>query len=86
MDDYRLYLRFEAAETLRILRGAQRTAIIAFVDSLKSDPNSRGDYSETDETGRNIEIKVIGSFAITYWPDHPVKEVKVVDISRADRA
>jgi len=86
MDEYRLYLRFEAVEILRSLRGAQRLAIIAFVDSLKSDPNSRGDYSEADETGREVEIKVVGGVAITFWPDHAAKEVKVVDVRRADRA
>ena len=75
MDEYRLYLRFEAAEILRNPHVAQRLAIIAFVDSLKSGTNSRGDYSEADETGREVESKVVGDVAISFWPDHAAREV-----------
>jgi hypothetical protein len=75
----------EAAEVLRGIRGIQRTSLVAFIDSLSAKPDTRGDYSERDGTGRDLEIKVVGSFAITYWPDHAAKEVKVVDVRRADR-
>ncbi len=76
----------EAAEILRAIRGNQRISLVAFIDSLSGDPNKGGDYTERDETGRQLEIKVIGSFAITYWADHAALEVKVVDLRRADRA
>ena len=45
-----------------------------------------GDYSEHNHSGRMIEIKIIGQYAVTNWADHAVKEMKVVDIRRADRA
>ncbi len=85
MDPYQLFLRFESAEILRKLRLSQRIEIFSFIDSLKTRPDSQGDYSETDETGREVEIKIVGGYAITYWPDHAVKEVKVADVRRADR-
>jgi hypothetical protein len=75
----------EAAEILRGIRGNQRTSVVAFIDSLSADPSKAGDYSEHDETGRQLEIKVIGSFAITFGSDHAVAEVKIVDVRRADR-
>jgi hypothetical protein len=86
MKPYRIFVRMEAAEILRAIPGNQRTSVVAFIDSLSGDPNTNGDYSEHDETGRQLEIKVIGSFAITYWADHAATEVKVVDVRRADRA
>ncbi len=86
MKPYRIFVRMEAAEILRTIRGIQRTSVVAFIDSLSGDPNRIGDYSERDETDRHLEIKVIGSFAISYWTDHAAKEVKVLDVRRADRA
>jgi hypothetical protein len=32
-----------------------------------------------------VQIKIIGDYALTYWADHPVKEVKVTKIELADR-
>jgi hypothetical protein len=29
-------------------------------------------------------VKVLGAYAITYWADHPVNEVKVIRIELAD--
>ena len=86
MKPYRIFVRMEAAEILRAIRGNQRTSVVAFIDSLSGAPNNPGDYSEHDETGRQLEIKVIGSFAISYWADHAVSEIKVVDVRRADHA
>lgn len=57
-----------------------------FIESLAKDPNQVGDYTEKDKSDRQIEIKVIGQYAITYWADHPVREVKVTDIRLADSA
>ena len=86
MRPYRVFLRLEAMESLRSVKGAQRTRISQFIDSLAREPSQSGDYSERDETQRLIEVKIIGQFAVTYWSDHAVSEVKVIDIRRADRA
>lgn len=86
MNPYRVFVRMEASEALRSIRGIQRASLAAFIESLSTEPDTKGDYSERDETGRDLEIKVVGSFAITFWPDHAEKEVKVVDVRRADRA
>jgi hypothetical protein len=86
MSPYRIFVRMEAAEVLRSIRGIQRASLVAFIGSLTTEPDTRGDYSERDETGRDLEIKVVGSFAVTYWTDHAATEVKVVDVRRADRA
>ena len=85
MKPYKVFLRLEAMEALRAIRSAERGRISKFIDSLGKDPSQSGDYAEQDETQRRIEIKVIGTYAITFWSDHAVNEVKVTDIRRADR-
>ena len=42
-------------------------------------------YEEMDEIGRPIEIKIIGRWALTFWSDHAVREVKVIRVEKADR-
>jgi mRNA-degrading endonuclease RelE of RelBE toxin-antitoxin system len=85
MSPYNIFLRLEAAEAIRVIRGAQRTRISAFIDLLANDPFQVGEYTERDESDRQIEIKVIGQYAIIFWSDHAVKKVKIVDIRRTDR-
>jgi len=62
----------------------ERALILAFLDQLQFNPNRPGDYEETDSVGRRIQIKIIGKYALTYWADHAVKEVKVTNIELAD--
>ncbi len=85
MSPYKIFLRLEAAEAIRVVRGVQQTQISAFIDSLGNAPSQVGDCTERDESDRQIEIKVIGQYAITFWADHAVKEIKIADIRRADR-
>ena len=44
-----------------------------------------GDYVERDEIGRPIQVLVVGRFALWFWSDHAVKEVKVLDLTSAGR-
>ena len=85
MNPYKVFLRLEATEALRGVRSDQRIRIARFLDSLAENPGQSGDYAEQDETQRQIEIRVIGQYAVTYWADHAINEVKVTDIRRADR-
>jgi hypothetical protein len=82
---YAVYLRIEAAELLKSVATRNRRGIENFVDSLSGNPFKTGDYAETDAAGRPIQIKILGNFAIAFWADHAVKEIKVVAIVRADR-
>lgn len=86
MEPYEIFLRSEAIEALSRIRGTPRNAIVAFIDSLALDPSLTGDYTNQDVTGRVICIKVLGSYAVTFWADHAAKEIKITDIRSADRA
>ena len=56
-----------------------------FIRSLAENPNTRGDFTDRDESLRTRQIKIIGHYAITYWLDDPVKSVMVVGVAPADR-
>jgi hypothetical protein len=63
---------------------SEKQRIIAFLESLAKDPFQMGDYQETDAVGRPVQIKIIGKFALTFWADHSVEEVKVIQVDVAD--
>ena len=84
MKPYAVYLRLEAAELLKSVATRSRRGIENFVDLLSGNPFKTGDYAEMDAAGRPIQIKILGNFAVAFWADHAVKEIKVVAIVRAD--
>lgn len=86
MDPYEIFLRSEAIQALQGIRGTSRKSIAAFIDSPASAPSQTGDYALHDSTGREISIKVLGSYAVTFWADHPAREINITDIRSADRA
>lgn len=86
IDPYDVFLRTEAIETLRTIPGVARRRISNFIDSLATAPSMSGDYSHIDPSGRTIEIKVMGAYAITFWADHAAREIKIIDIRSADHA
>ena len=55
-----------------------------FVRWLGEHPFIQGDYTESDEVGQRREVKIVGRYAVTFWADHAVKEVKVTNIQIAD--
>jgi hypothetical protein len=83
--DYEVYLRREVFEFLRQCRGADREQLLMLLRSLGRDPFRRGDFTEPDRAGRGIEVLVFRRYAVLYWADHAVKELKVVEIRYADR-
>lgn len=74
-------------EFLQLQRPAprEREQILSFLESLADNPFKPGDYEERDDVDRPLRIKIVGNYALTYWADHAVKEVKVTKIEKADR-
>jgi len=84
MRPYAVYIN-EAALASAPRSGAQHQMVMRFVTSLGKNPFATGDFSEPDDAGRTIQVKVVGRFAITFWADHAVSEVKVTHIKPADK-
>jgi hypothetical protein len=62
--EYALYVRHEVYQALRSVRGASRDRIVSFIESLAANPFAEGDYRERDDTGRECQVRVIGTFAV----------------------
>jgi hypothetical protein len=60
--------------------GTQRESVMKFVRSLAGNPNIAGDFTEKDNGGRIVQVKVVGRYAVTFWADHAVSEIKVTHI------
>lgn len=81
MDSYEIYVKKAAFAGLDQLRGSTRRSIEKFIDYLSDNPFDEGDFPETDSKGREIFCKIIRDHAITYYPDHAVKELKILEIT-----
>lgn len=84
MQPYSVYIN-EGALDLALRSGIQRQKVMNFIRSLATNPNSTGDFSERDEVGRTIYVKIVGRCAVTFWADHAVSEIKVTHIKPADK-
>ncbi len=81
----RPYAVFVHEDVLALLmRGPDRGALILkFIQQIAADPYLVGDFKDSDDIGRPLEVKLVGSYAITYWADHAVKEIKIVNLEPA---
>ena len=84
MQPYKVLVSIEVLHLKRPSR-QQRDQILSFLESLAEHPSKPDDYEERDEVGRPIQITIVGDYALTYWADHAVKEVKVTRIETADQ-
>ena len=48
---------------------------------LAENPNIRSDYRVQDNEGREVEHLLVGDFVVSYWPDHAVSEIRIVEIT-----
>jgi len=83
--EYEVYLRREVFDFLRQCRANQREELFALFREIGRDPHGRGDFTQRDRGGREMEVLVFRRYAVVYWADHPVKEVKITEVRFADR-
>ncbi len=46
---------------------------------LAKHPFIAGDFKETSPSGRTHEVKLFSDLIVTYWVDHAVREIRVVN-------
>ncbi len=83
MRPYAIYIS-EAALNSAPRSGRQRERLMQFIRSLADNPNTSGDFSEPDDARRTVQVKIVGRYAITFWADHAVSEIKITHIKTAD--
>jgi len=60
----------------------EREQLLRVFTVLAESPHQRGDWLRKTSSGRELQIKRFGKWLVTYWPDHPVREVRIVDVER----
>ena len=78
--EYEAVLSSKATAFLLGLPKARQRQVMVLLERLAATPNHPGDYSECDHTGRAVQFLLIGDFVISYWPDHAVRELRIVEI------
>jgi hypothetical protein len=81
--DYRYALDAEVAEVILSLSSRQRREFVKVFRALAANPHQRGEQTFCDSHNREIQKRRFGLWLISYWPDHAVKEVRIVGVQRA---
>ncbi|MES2981907.1 MAG: hypothetical protein V4727_06310 [Verrucomicrobiota bacterium] len=82
---YRVLIDLDALTSLP-RTGKRRSAVLCMIAGLAHNADQGGDFEVTDpETFRPFQVSCIAGFAITWWIDHPVLEVKIIDIRETFR-
>ncbi len=85
MPPYRVFIAAEVIAFLKTCPRREQLLITQLFEELVNDPFRAGDYVERDDIGRPMKVKIIGRYAVFFWADHPVKEIKIVDLKPAGR-
>ena len=72
-------------QILSLRPAIMRRMIISQIEKLADNPFTNGDFAVTDATGRKNEVLVLHGYSITFWADHAVKELRIVDVTRFGR-
>jgi len=77
---YQYFLSRESLEVFLSLRAVQRSAILRFCEKRAEDPFRPGEFQMHDEEGRASEVSLENGCLITWYADHAVKEVRILEI------
>lgn len=82
MTKTQIYLHGHAVGNLRNL--AHPDKILSFIERLKTNPLTVGDYRQADPQGRMIEVKILGRHAILFFKDPFAGIIKILDIRNTE--
>ena len=77
---YRWIADQQAVEVILRLPAARRQQLLQQFDALAESPFQSGDVQVTEDSGRELQLKVIEPYIVTYWADHATKELRIVSI------
>ena len=80
MRPYRTVFNRQALKFVAVADEDTFAEIECWVNKIEREPFVAGDYTEQDEDRRELQIIVLSRVAIAYWPDHAVREVRVVRV------
>ncbi len=77
---YEPVLSSKAAAFVVAISKTRQRKVIGLLFQLADNPSQIGDYSESDNTGREVQFILIQDLLIAFWADHAVRELRIVDI------
>lgn len=77
---YDLVAPLSLYDTLRGLNRSRRRMIEDFLHRLARQPALRGDFEAPGEDDRVHQVKIVGDWIVSYWVDHPVREIRVTSL------
>jgi hypothetical protein len=77
---YEPVLSSKAAAFLVSLSKPRQRKLIGLLYQLADNPSQIGDYSEPDQSGREVQFLIVRDILIAFWADDAVREMRIVDI------
>ena len=71
-----------AAQTVFASSGRKRRLLRLAIKEIARTPLHTPDFSERDQSGRELFTRFFGPYAVTYWIDHAVAEVRIAGVFR----
>jgi len=60
----------------------EREDLLRLFRSLADSPHQKGEWIQKGRSGREFQVKRFGRWIVTFWPDDPVLELRVVDLKK----
>ena len=80
IESWQFVLNESSVHFLLAITARHRQQLIHALEAIAAEPLQKGDFEVKDETGRAIQIKVAGSFLISFWPGTFVRELRVINL------
>ena len=74
---YEIVAPLTVFEAVRTIRRSDRLQIEEFLHRLTRQPSSPGDFEAPADDGRTHQVKIVGDWLVSYWPDHAVREIRL---------
>jgi len=59
-----------------------RLDLLKIFQHLADHPSLPGDHVRKTATFRETQVKRFGKWLVTWWPDHAVSELRIIDLER----
>jgi hypothetical protein len=82
MTPYAVVINGSVMETVSAMSRRDKDAILRIFRTLENDPFQPGDYASRTPHGQILQVKKYGAWMIKFWPDHAVKELRVVYVMK----
>jgi hypothetical protein len=60
----------------------EREELLRIFKLLADSPYQIGEWRQKTKSGRELQVKRFGKWLVTFWPDGPVLELRIVDVKK----